>query len=119
MEVAMPVTFSDREQAFEAKFAHDEELRFLAVARRDKLFGRWAANRLRSSNEETEALVKAVLGIPNGPGHDQALLQHIAEFLSAREAEVSAQELSTALDECRQQALRELMERPPFHSGAV
>ena len=66
----MPTTFLDREQAFEAKFAHDEELRFLALARRDKLFGRWAATTLKSSKEEGDALVKTVLTIADGPGHD-------------------------------------------------
>ena len=35
-------TFDKREEAFEAKFAHDEELRFLAIARRNKLLGAWA-----------------------------------------------------------------------------
>jgi hypothetical protein len=38
-------TFEDRERAFEAKFAHDEEFRFLVTARRDKLFAQWAGQR--------------------------------------------------------------------------
>ena len=80
----MPTTFLDRERAFEAKFAHDEELRFLALARRDKLFGRWAATTLKSSKEEGDALVKTVLTIADGPGHDLALLGYIADRLSAR-----------------------------------
>ena len=43
------LTFEDRERAFEAKFAHDEEFRFLVTARRDKLFAQWAAARCRLS----------------------------------------------------------------------
>jgi hypothetical protein len=104
----MPTTLQDREQAFEAKFAHDEEFRFLAVARRDKLFARWAANKVRLADEATEALVKDSLAIPNGPGHDEGLLRQIAGFLSARGAAVSEADLAAALADWMQQALRQL-----------
>lgn len=56
-------TFHEREEAFEAKFAHDEEFRFLVTARRDKLFARWAAAKLSMSTERTDALTNAVLVI--------------------------------------------------------
>ncbi|HEY2535030.1 MAG TPA: DUF1476 domain-containing protein [Xanthobacteraceae bacterium] len=39
-------TFDKREEAFEQQFAHDEELRFKATARRNKLLGLWAAEKL-------------------------------------------------------------------------
>ena len=39
-------TFDKREEGFEKKFAHDEELRFKANARRNKLLGLWAAEKL-------------------------------------------------------------------------
>ncbi|HUB63226.1 MAG TPA: DUF1476 domain-containing protein [Methylocella sp.] len=48
-------TFDEREHAFEAKLAHDEELRFLARARRDKRLGLWAAGKLGKSGAEAEA----------------------------------------------------------------
>lgn len=119
MGVAMPTTFQDREQAFEAKFAHDEEFRFRILARRDKLFSRWASDRLRLSGEAAETLVKEVLAIPNGPGHDQALLRHIAGVFSAHGTETSARDLAAALGGCMQQALRQLTETPPDHSDVV
>lgn len=119
MGVAMPTTFQDREQAFEAKFAHDEEFRFLVVARRDKLFARWAAAKLLLSDEAAEALVKDVLAISNGPGHDQALLRHIADVLSARGAGVPEGDLSAALNACMQQAQQQLTETPPDHSDII
>jgi hypothetical protein len=50
-EGAMPVAFHEREQAFEAKFAQDEEFRFLVAARRDKLLDRWAAAALGLSSQ--------------------------------------------------------------------
>ena len=47
-------TFNDRKDAFESKFAHDEELRFKAMARRNKLFGLWAASQLGQSGPEAQ-----------------------------------------------------------------
>jgi hypothetical protein len=104
----MPMSFHDREQAFETKFARDEEFRFLAVARRDKLFARWAASKLLLSDAAAGALRKEVLAIPGGRAHDQALLQHIAAVLTARGAEVAKTELSAVLAECMRQAVLQL-----------
>ncbi len=44
-------TFDDREHAFEAKYAHDEEMKFRAVARRNKLLGLWAAELMGKTGE--------------------------------------------------------------------
>jgi hypothetical protein len=103
----MPTAFHDREQAFEAKFAHDEEFRFLALARRDKLFARWAATTLGLSGDDSEALVKAVLAIPSGPGHDQAVLQHFASILVGHKG-VSEARLAAELENCMKQARAQL-----------
>ena len=54
-------TFDDRERAFENKFALDEELRFKATARRNKLLGLWAAERLGRSGAEADAYAKSVV----------------------------------------------------------
>ena len=54
-------TFDDRKDAFEKKFAHDEELRFKAMARRNKLLGLWAADRLGKSGAEAETYAKSVV----------------------------------------------------------
>ena len=52
-------TFDDRKNAFEKKFAHDEELRFKAMARRNKLFGLWAAGRLGQSAPRPRPMPRA------------------------------------------------------------
>ncbi|MEJ5217228.1 DUF1476 domain-containing protein [Cognatishimia sp. D5M38] len=54
-------TFDDRETAFEAKFAHDEEMQFKAEARANKLLGLWAADLLGKSGDEAEAYAKTVV----------------------------------------------------------
>ena len=46
-------TFDKREEGFEKKFAHDEELRFKAIARRNKLLGLWAAGEARQDRRRT------------------------------------------------------------------
>ena len=55
------MSMKDREDAYENKFAHDAELRFKAVARRNKLLGLWAAELLGKSEEEAEAYCKEVI----------------------------------------------------------
>ena len=54
-------TFDQRKDAFENKFAHDEELRFKATARRNKLLGLWAAEKLGKSGADAEAYAKSVV----------------------------------------------------------
>lgn len=114
----MPTTFHDREQAFEAKFAHDEEFRFLALARRDKLFARWAAALLKLSSEKADALVKVVLAIADGRGHDQALLDNIGSLLSAH-GRGFKENLPEVLERCMQDARTQLIEKPPGHSDLL
>jgi hypothetical protein len=54
-------TFDKREEGFEKQFAHDEELRFKAVARRNKLLGMWAAEKLGLKGAEADAYAKEVV----------------------------------------------------------
>ncbi|WP_415184876.1 DUF1476 domain-containing protein [Phaeovulum sp.] len=54
-------TFDDRKNAFENKFAHDDELRFKAEARRNRLFGLWAAGLMGKSTDEAAEYAKEVV----------------------------------------------------------
>jgi hypothetical protein len=54
-------TFEDREKGYERKFAHDQELKFRATARRNKMLGLWAAEQLGLSGEEAQAYAKQVI----------------------------------------------------------
>jgi hypothetical protein len=54
-------TFDKREEGFEKQFAHDEELRFKATARRNKYLGLWAAQKLGLSGADAEAYAKEVV----------------------------------------------------------
>lgn len=54
-------TFDKRKEGFENKFAHDEELRFKATARRNKLLGHWAAEKLGKTGEDAESYAREVI----------------------------------------------------------
>jgi hypothetical protein len=60
--------FDEREKGYERKFAHDEELRFRATARRNKLLGLWAAEQMGVTGDAAQAyareVIKADLEIP-------------------------------------------------------
>ena len=67
-------TFDKREEGFEKKFAHDEELKFKATARRNKLLGLWAATELGKSPAEAEAYAKEVVAADfEEPGDDDVV----------------------------------------------
>jgi len=57
----MTTTFDKREEGFEKQFAHDEELKFKATARRDRLFGMWAAQQLVLSGNAADDYAKSVV----------------------------------------------------------
>jgi hypothetical protein len=61
IENGMTTTFDKREEGFEKKFAHDEELRFKAVARRNKLIGLWAADLLGKTGADADAYSKEIV----------------------------------------------------------
>ncbi len=74
-------TFDKREEGFEKKFAHDEELRFKANARRNKLLGLWAAEKLGLSGPEAEAYAKdVVVSDFEAPGDDDVFAKLRKDF---------------------------------------
>ena len=85
-------TFDKREQAFEAELAHDAELKFKAVARRDKWFGLWAAEQLGKTGADAEAyasqLVRADIV---GTGGDEVFAKVRADFDAAKVAQTDDQ----------------------------
>jgi hypothetical protein len=57
----MTTTFDKREEGFEKQFAHDEELRFKATARSNKMLGLWAAGILGKTGADAETYAKEVV----------------------------------------------------------
>lgn len=75
--------FDDRRDAYENKFAHDEELRFKATARRNKLLGLWAAERLGQAGAEADAYAKSVVMADFEEAGDDDVLRKVKADLEA------------------------------------
>ena len=95
-------TFDDRKDAFEKKFAHDEELRFKAMARRNKLLGLWAAEKLGKSGAEADEYAKAVVLADFEEPGDEDVFRKVRGDL---DASVSDQEIRTRMVELLAQAV--------------
>lgn len=106
-------TLNEREHGYEAKYAHEEELRFLATARRDKLFAHWAGEQLGVPGAEIEALTHAALAVRDGPGHDERLLAHIEGVFAGHGRSVARAALVEELAQCAATAKAQLLgDRP-------
>lgn len=74
-------SFNDREKGFENKFAHDKELTFKITARRNKLLGLWAAEKLGKSGQDAEAYASEVVAADfEKPGDDDVIGKLVADF---------------------------------------
>src|SRR6201994_1154257 len=76
-------TFDKREEGFERKFALDEELKFKAEARRNRLLGLWAGEKLGLSGDAAAAYAKDTVAAAFADGGDRALIARMASDLSA------------------------------------
>lgn len=86
-------TFDNREKAFEDMYAHDAELRFKVMARRDKLVGLWAAGLLGKSEAEAADYAKSVVVADLVHPGDEDVIEKLAGDLGdkATDAEIRAQ----------------------------
>ena len=105
-------TFQDREQAFEAKWVHDEDLRFRVIARRDKLFAHQAAERLKLPEQGEAALVTAVLALRDGPDHDALLMRYMTDVFAEHGRDEASDGLSAMLETCDAKARQQLLAQP-------
>ena len=102
-------SFSKREQAFEARFAHDEEFRRLATARRDKLFANWVAEGSELDGPARTALMALILEVAGGACHDERVIEMVDLTLSSSGRPMDRDKLIRALDDCGIEARRQLM----------
>jgi hypothetical protein len=79
-------TFDRREEGFENQFAYDEELRFKAEARRNKLLGLWAAEKLKLSGPAADDYARGVVDAAVAAAGDRAVVSKLAGDLTAKGA---------------------------------
>jgi hypothetical protein len=101
--------FKDRERAEEAHFALEEETQFRIHARRNRLLGNWAAERMGLSAAESDAYAKAVVQADFEEAGDEDVVRKLLGDLTSAGVETNAAEIRAALDAKMIEARRALM----------
>lgn len=102
-------TFDDREKAFEGMFARDEEMMFRVHARRNRLLGVWAAERMGLDAAETEAYAKAVVQADFEEAGDEDVVRKLLGDLTSAGVETDEAEIRVALEAKSVESRRQLM----------
>ncbi len=101
-------TFDKREEGFEKQFAHDEELRFKAMARRNKLLGLWAAEKMGITGADAEAYAKDVVMADFEEPGEEDVFRKIRKDCDAKKLAVSDQDIRSAMSELLAQAVAQI-----------
>jgi hypothetical protein len=92
-------TFDKREEGFEKKYALDEEQKFKAQARRNKLLGLWVADKLGMSGDEASAYAREVVAADFEEAGDRDVVHKVTGDLTAKGIALSEAELRAKMDE--------------------
>jgi hypothetical protein len=101
-------TFDKREEGFEKKFAHDEELKFKAMARRNKMLGLWAADKLGKSGADADAYAKSVVMADFQEAGDDDVLRKVKADLEAGGTAISEGEIRTRMTDLLERAVEDV-----------
>ena len=104
----MTTTFDQREEGFEKQFAHDEELKFKAIARRNKMLGLWVAERLGLSGTEAENYARSIVLAEFEQGGDSAVIAKIRKDLEAKGIVQSEHQISRTMSELLAKAVADI-----------
>ena len=92
-------SMKDREEGFERKFAHDEELKFKATARRNKLLGLWVAEKLGKSDADAEAYAKEVVKSDFAEAGEEDVFRKVKADIDAAGVQLSEHQIRRKMDE--------------------
>ena len=101
-------TFDKREDGFEKKFAHDEEFRFKAAARRNKLLGMWAAEKLGKSGAAADAYAKEVVMADFEEAGDDDVFRKVRKDFDAAGVAQSDHQIRRTMDELMVKAVESI-----------
>jgi hypothetical protein len=101
-------TFDKREEGFEKKFAHDEELRFKANARRNKALGHWAAAKLGLTGDEAETYAKSVVMADFEEAGDDDVFKKVRKDFDAKGIAESDHQIRRTMDELMAKAINDI-----------
>lgn len=100
--------FDRRKKGFEDKFAHDEELRFKANARRNKLLGLWAAEKMGVTGPDAEAYAREVVLADFQEAGDQDVFRKIRADFDDKGVEQSDHQIRRTMDELMATAVEQI-----------
>ena len=100
--------FDKREDAFEKQFAHDEELRFKAVARRNRKLGLWAADKLGKSGAGAEAYAREVVAADVEEAGEEDVFRKLRHDFDAAGVAQSDHQIRRTMDELMAVAIAEI-----------
>ena len=101
-------TFDKREEGFEKQFAHDEDLKFKALARRNKLLGLWAAEKLGKTAADADSYAKEVVMAEFEAGGDEAVLGKVRKDFEAKNVSQSEQQIRQMMTQFLSQAVAQI-----------
>ena len=104
----MTTTFDKREEGFEKKFALDEEQKFRAEARRNRLLGLWAAEKLGLAGDAANAYAKDVVMADFEEAGDHDVLKKVQKDLEAKGVASSEQEIRRTMNDLMEKAIAEI-----------
>ncbi len=102
-------SFDDRQKGFEMKFAHDQELQFKAQARRNKLLGQWAAEKMGLKGKDSEEYAKSVVRADFEEPGDDDVLRKIRKDLADKGVSQSDHQIRRTMDELMATAKEQIM----------
>jgi hypothetical protein len=101
-------TFDKREEAFEKKFALDEEQKFKAIARRNRLLGLWVADQLGLSGAAAGDYAKTVITAEFSEGGDDAVIRKVMADLTTKDVAIPEDELRARMNELMAEAIAQV-----------
>jgi hypothetical protein len=101
--------FEDREKEFEARFRHDQEIRFKVTARRNRLLGLWSAERMALSGDAAEAYAKEIVNAEFSGG-DRHVIEKVVADLAAKGVAYTTTQVQFELDHFAERAKQQIMQ---------
>ena len=101
-------TFDKRKEGYESKFARDEELRFKAMARRNRLLGLWAAQKLGKSGDEAESYAREVIRSDMQEAGDADVFRKVRADFDAAGVQQSDHQIRRTMDELMADAVAQI-----------
>jgi hypothetical protein len=101
-------SFDKRKEGFENKFARDEELRFKAIARRNKLLGLWAAEKLGKNGDDAQAYAREVIRADMQEAGDEDVFRKLRSDFDAAKVAQSDHQIRRTMEELMVEAVSQI-----------